>query len=77
MEPRTMDARCERCGGPVKRVNGAWLRVQRKNAGMSLRELGKWLGLSAGFLCDVERGKRRCSHTLAEAYAALGRGAWT
>lgn len=37
---------------------GACLNLLRKDAGLSLREVGKHLNLSAAFLCDVEYGRR-------------------
>jgi len=62
---------CPTCGTPKSIVNGAWLRNERKKAGLSLREMARRLGVSAPFLCDVEFSRRNCSVKVRQAYEAL------
>lgn len=64
---------CPTCGKMREVVNPAWLRHLRQEAGYSLRELGKRLHLSAGYLSDIELGRRRCSSAIRDGY----RIAWT
>ena len=47
---------------------GEVLRYHRKDAGMSLREMARKLKLSAAFLSDCERGKRRLNEKHLELY---------
>ena len=42
---------------------GAYLREARTGAGLSMRQLGSLIGVSAAYLCDVERGFRGISTT--------------
>lgn len=59
---------CSTCGAPRKRVNGAWLREQREKAGLSLRDMGKKIGLSAAYLCDIEWNRRNCPEKALKVY---------
>lgn len=45
------------------------LRRARQDAGLSLREMARRACLSAPYLSDVERGNRRVTRRVAEAYA--------
>ena len=56
---------CKRCGGTGREqddqlIGEAW-QAKRKAAGLSLRDLGKRLDLSAAYLSDLENGRRRWS----------------
>lgn len=62
---------CPTCGTPKSIINGAWLRNERKTAGLTLREMARRLGLSAPFICDVELNRRNCSPKVRAAYEAL------
>lgn len=50
--------RCSTCGTELDDSLGTRIRAQRKLKKMSLRTLSEKSGVSAGFLCDVELGKR-------------------
>ena len=52
--------KCVHCTGrgEVVRMNPAWLRWKRESAGMSLRAMARYLGVSAPYVSDVERGRR-------------------
>jgi len=53
-------------------VLGELIRVHRKRREFSLRSLGEYVQLSAGFLCDVEAGNRSISaHNLQKVLTAL------
>jgi ribosomal protein S14 len=67
---------CCRCGTPQSVVNGAWLRLQRELAGLTLREAARRIGFSAAYLCDVEYNRRHCTpkvRTFYESLAQAGR----
>ncbi len=38
---------------------GERIRKHRKKAGMTLRELSEKTGISIGYLCDIEHGRRQ------------------
>ena len=57
------------------RVNGAWLRAVREDAGISALELGKRIGRCAQFLRNVEHGDRPCSVYVCAAYEAIAQDA--
>lgn len=59
---------CPCCGAMRPAINGEWLRASRKRMGLSLREMGKKAELSAMFLCDVEKGRRRALPRIYDAY---------
>lgn len=62
---------CSMCGAPRSVMNGDWLRVRRKRANVTLREMARRLKFSAAYLCDVEKNRRHCSPKIREAYEAL------
>ena len=51
---------CPTCGGggKVPKYNPRWLRAVREEAGVSLRQTAKAIGISPMYLSDIERGKR-------------------
>jgi len=61
MTPRRRDVACTTCGSPRAFVDGAWLREQRKGAGLTLREVARRLGFTASYVCDVELNRRYAS----------------
>jgi transcriptional regulator with XRE-family HTH domain len=50
--------RCPTCGTELDESLGTRIRNLRKTKRLSLRTLSEKSGISAGFLCDVELGKR-------------------
>lgn len=65
--------RCPTCGTELDESLGTRIRDQRKVRKMSLRVLSEKSGISAGFLCDVELGKRSMTvNTLKKVAKALG-----
>ncbi len=62
---------CSSCGSPLSVVNGAWLRLEREMAGLTLREMARRLEFSAPYICDVEHNRRACSPKIRAAYEAL------
>ncbi len=64
---------CPTCGKGREVVNPAYLRAIREEAGLSLREMGRRIGVTATYLCDVELGRRRCTSVIERAY----RQEWT
>ena len=78
MKPdREVRVECGECGGlGYKRaMNGAyltWLRGRRKPV-VTLREMGRRLGLSSSYLCDVEKGRSAVSDRVMEEYERLAR----
>lgn len=66
--------RCPTCLGSGKipdfNVGPGQLRAARMRAGVSLRELAAEIGLSFGYIGDVERGDRKLTRKFAEVYMA-------
>ena len=62
------DEPCERCGTPRSVINGAWLRERRKRAGMTLRAFAIRQGVSAAYICDIEKNRRNCLPAMRDAY---------
>lgn len=62
---------CGHCGCTRKTLNGAWLRWQRVEAGVGLRELARRSKLSAAMLSDVERGHRHATPRVEDAYRPI------
>ena len=62
---------CPRCGQPTDVVDGLYLRRLRERAGLSLREMGRKIKLSAPYLSAVERNKRRATGSIVSAYEKL------
>ena len=71
---RPHPSRCPACLGTGKlySYSGADLRAVRKRAGVSLRDLARRLDLSAGYVCDVELGRRAVTERMLLAYKGLG-----
>ena len=59
---------CHQCGAPRSVVNGAWLRERRKRAGLTLREFATRVGVSAAYICDIEKNRRNCLPAMRDAY---------
>lgn len=58
---------------PIAIAEGSRIRHARKSAGMSLRELGEAMGVTAPFLHDVEYGRRQMTdERVQQAAKALG-----
>lgn len=66
--PRKRETPCTVCGTPRAFVDGAWLREQRKAAGLTLREVARRLGYTASYVCDVELNRRYASADLTARY---------
>lgn len=66
--------KCPRCGGSGEvedeGVLGMKMRVLRKDAGVTLREMARRIGVSASYLSDLELGRRRWSPRFRSAYEA-------
>jgi len=45
-------------------ATGKMVRERRKALGMTVREAGKIMGISAPYLCDLERGRRNWNDTV-------------
>jgi hypothetical protein len=58
MTRTTICPKCKGCGEITCEYLPADLTIARINAGLSLRELGRVLNLSAQYLSDVEHGRR-------------------
>ena len=58
-----------------RRLNGDWIRNERKRRGLTLRELAKLIGTSAPYLSDIERGNRSGGREVNEriSFALTGR----
>lgn len=50
-------------------ATGAAMRKRREDAGVSLREMGRRLGVSAAYLSDLELGRRAWTEERAQNYA--------
>jgi len=63
---------CPRCGGTGKikddKIIGENCKKLRNECGKSLREVGKKMGFSASYICDLEHGRRIWSSNLVESY---------
>ena len=66
--------RCPKCNGmsEILVTDGATLRATRKRAGLSLRALGERIGVSAAYLCDVEKGARNGTKRVLDGYKKIG-----
>ncbi len=58
MNIKTVNTICRSCGQLRKVADGKHLQELRKLSGMTLRELGKRIGLSAPYLNDIEHNRR-------------------
>jgi hypothetical protein len=63
--------RCPTCGQLRKVINGSWLKDRRVLAGLTLKQVGAMVGVSAPYLCDVEKGRRNVTEKVLDVYAAL------
>lgn len=64
---------CEYCGGTGKQPAEdarEQLRTAREKAGVSMRSLATAMGVSYGYLGDIERGNRKLTPLLAVKYSA-------
>lgn len=56
---------CPRCDGTGRvldiGVHAVLLQQARRDAGVSLREMARGLGISPSYLCDIEHGRRIAS----------------
>lgn len=66
MKHRTVT--CGTCGATRDVIDGSELRAWRTKAGLSLREMGKRMNLSASFLCDAELNRRNPTEQVVRAY---------
>ena len=57
---------CPMCGGQGKIVNPAWIKWRRLERAMTLCEASKMIGISAQYLCDIEKGRRNCPTRVAD-----------
>lgn len=78
MSNKTPTVKCVHCGGtgevPDARKIGWGLRVARKRLGIGLREMAAEIGVSSGYLHDLEHGRRNWTPELLTDYnAALDR----
>lgn len=62
---------CSQCGSPRSVLNGDWLRGVRKHAGLTLREFAARAGVSAAYICDIEKNRRNCLPAMRDAYECL------
>lgn len=64
--------KCNKCGGTGTVVDpvyvGGNMRKFRKDAGKSLRSVAKAMGLSVGYLSDLELGRRGWNTSLQKAF---------
>lgn len=69
---------CPRCGGtgtvPDPAYHGEQARQRRIKAGVTLRQIAKRMGLSVGYLSDLELGRRGWSEGLTQRYIKALRG---
>lgn len=76
LPPQMIPACCTKCNAPLPsgEYNPEWVRFTRLNAGVSLRELARRIGISAPYLSDIEHGRRKCPERVAQA-VSFGRSA--
>lgn len=66
---------CGSCGLRSMGAAPATLRAAREHAGASLSDVGKEIGLSIGYLSDVERGRRNTTDRIVRYYSrTFGKG---
>jgi len=49
-----------------KMIPGDYVRIYRENHGLTQSDLGKKLGVSRAFICDIEKGRRSISKEMAK-----------
>lgn len=69
--PKFRDEPCSACGTPRAVIDGAWLRDRRMKAGLTLREMARRVGVSAAYLCDIEKNRRNCLPNMRAVYEGL------
>lgn len=69
--PKWTKQPCPRCGHAESIVNPGWLRSERQQAGLTLREMARRLGFSAPYISDIEHGRRAALPKIVAAYEAL------
>ena len=62
---------CRSCNMIRKIPSPNWLRQQRIQAKLTLREMGKRIGVTASYLCDLELGRRTPTARITTGYEAL------
>lgn len=72
---RMQKRECRACGGRgyTVRLAPEAMRAARERAGLSLRELGRSIGVSAPYLSDIERGHRAGNTAIWSAYEDMDR----
>lgn len=60
--------KCTHCGGTGLKIDAHALRVRRTDAGCTLLEVSKKMGISIQYLSDLERGKRNWDEELLNAF---------
>lgn len=63
--------KCQRCGSIGRVVDPHWLRAERQDAEITLREMARRLGVSATYLSDIERGRRSAMPRIVAAYEGI------
>jgi transcriptional regulator with XRE-family HTH domain len=61
---------CRLCGRKALVTDGATLRRMRLGAGVSLRRVAAEMGVSAGYLCDMQKGDRRVTPRMRSLFIA-------
>ena len=63
---------CSACNGTGREQDdaaiGAQMQARRERAGLTLREVGKRIDYSIGYVSDLEHGRKRWSEELQAAY---------
>ncbi len=64
--------KCMHCiGKPSMVYNWLWLANVRRKSGLTQREISRKLKLSAMYLCDIEKGRRRCPARVGKFYESI------
>lgn len=66
-------APCKKCAstGTLKTVNKDWLVKVRETAGLSRKEMSERLGVSYGYVVNLENGYANCTPQLLERYSNI------
>ena len=69
------DHKCKFCGAVSKVPDGTYLRQLREKHGIGLRAMAEYIGVSAPYLSNVEKGspgnERKCTPRVRKAYEKL------
>lgn len=72
MKPKLLP--CSKCGAPGKEVDPVWFgrekREKREFIGLSLRRVAVRMGISMGYLCDLELGRRHWTEDMVRRFEA-------